>query len=208
MLDKPVVLIGYSGHGYVVGDAAILSGLNLKYYCDKWKSDENPLSLDYLGYEGSVEFKGWSSDFDYILGIGDNKIRRKSWELINAHNFKVLNVIHPSSVISSRISIGDGNFISGNVSINAMTTIENHCILNTGCIIEHDCTVKNGAHIAPGAVLAGGVSVGENSFIGANAVVRQGVKIGDDVIIGAGAVILNDIPSNSIYVGNPGKKLN
>lgn len=208
MLNKPVVLIGYSGHGYVVGDTAIISGLDLKYYCDKFRSDKNPFDLEYLGYEGIPGFKGWNSEFDYILGIGDNWIRRESGELIVSHKFKVLNVIHPSSVISSKISIGDGNFISGNVSINAMVKIENFCILNTGCIIEHDCIIKSGAHIAPGAVLAGGVSVGENSFVGANAVVKQGVRIGNEVIIGAGAVILNDIPSNSIYVGNPGKKIN
>ena len=207
MLNKPVVLIGYSGHGYVVGDAAIMSGFNLRYYCDKNKRDRNPYNLDYLGYEGSNEFKGWSSDFEYILGIGDNNIRLKSGELIVSHNLKVLNVIHPSSVISSNISIGHGNFISGNVTINAMSTIGSYCIINTGSIIEHDCLVKHGAHIAPGAVLAGGVIVGENTFIGANAVVGQGVKIGNDVIIGAGAVILNDIPSNSMYVGNPGKKV-
>lgn len=207
MLDKPVVLVGYSGHGYVVGDAAIMSGLKLKYYCDQNKRDKNPYDLDYLGFEGSNEFEGWSSDFEYILGIGDNLIRRKSGELIVSHNLRVLNVIHPSSIISSNISIGDGNFISGNVTVKAMTSIENFCIINTGCIIEHDCIIKNGAHIAPGAVLAGGVNVGENTFIGANAVVRQGVKIGNDVVIGAGAVILNDIPSNSIYVGNPSRKI-
>jgi acetyltransferase-like isoleucine patch superfamily enzyme len=37
------------------------------------------------------------------------------------------------------------------------------------------------------------------------ATIKQGITIGDDVIIGAGAVIINDIPSNSTVVGNPGR---
>jgi acetyltransferase-like isoleucine patch superfamily enzyme len=63
-------------------------------------------------------------------------------------------------------------------------------------------------HIAPGAVLAGNISVGENSFIGANSVVRQGVKIGSGVILGAGSVVIKNIPDNEIWAGNPAKKLN
>ncbi len=32
-----------------------------------------------------------------------------------------------------------------------------------------------------------------------------GVKIGNNVIIGAGAVVTKNVPSNSVYVGNPAK---
>ena len=30
-----------------------------------------------------------------------------------------------------------------------------------------------------------------------------GVTIGDNVVIGGGSVVVNDIPSNSVAVGNP-----
>lgn len=62
-------------------------------------------------------------------------------------------------------------------------------------------------HIAPGVVLAGNVTVGENSFIGANSVLKQDVKIGSGVTVGAGSVVIKDIPDNEIWVGNPAKKL-
>lgn len=32
-------------------------------------------------------------------------------------------------------------------------------------------------------------------------------KVGNYSLIGSGAVVLNDIPENSIYIGNPAKKL-
>src|SRR5690606_5646520 len=145
---------------------------------------------------------------NYILGIGDNTIRRKVANLIISKSKTLLNVIHPSSVISASAKVGSGNFIAANVTVNALAQIADFCIINTGSIIEHECVVISGAHIAPGSVLAGNVTVGENSFLGANSVVRQGVQIGAGVTVGAGSVVLKDIPDNEIWVGNPAKQIN
>ena len=46
-------------------------------------------------------------------------------------------------------------------------------------------------------------SVGENVTIYSGAVVVGGIEIGDNVEIGANSVITKDIPSNSTVVGNP-----
>ena len=42
MLDKEVVLIGYSGHGFVVAESALMSGLNIKHYTEKEEIKSNP----------------------------------------------------------------------------------------------------------------------------------------------------------------------
>ena len=42
-------------------------------------------------------------------------------------------------------------------------------------------------------------------MISANAVIRTSVTIGKGSIIGANAVVLEDVPSLSIVVGNPGR---
>lgn len=49
------------------------------------------------------------------------------------------------------------------------------------------------------------VQVGNNVFIGANTIVLCNTRIGDNVIVGAGSVVTHDIPSNSVYAGNPAK---
>lgn len=49
------------------------------------------------------------------------------------------------------------------------------------------------------------IIVGNNVWIGANCVLLSEVEIGDNVVIGAGSVVTNNIPSNSIAVGNPCK---
>ncbi|KIC63410.1 acetyltransferase [Chryseobacterium taiwanense] len=203
---KNIVIIGYSGHSFVVLDAAKEMNMNVKYYCEKKRASFNPFEIDYLGNEGSDSFD-WNCADEFILGIGDNKIRQKVANLILSKKKIVLNVVHPSSIISNYAIFGVGNFIAANVTINAFAKILDNCILNTGCIVEHECVIESGVHIAPGAVLAGNVHVGENSFIGANSVVKQGVKIGDAVTVGAGSVVIKDIPDNEIWAGNPAKKL-
>lgn len=207
MPDKnSIAIIGYSGHSFVVLDAAKHMGLDVEYYCEINQVSFNPFEINYLGDEGSESFK-WNSVEEFILGIGDNRIRQKVADLLLSKKKTILNVIHPSSIISNYATFGMGNFIAASVTVNALAKIADNCILNTGCIVEHECSIENGAHIAPGTVLAGNVTVGKNSFIGANTVVKQGVKIGKGVTIGAGSVVIKDIPDNEIWVGNPAKKL-
>jgi sugar O-acyltransferase (sialic acid O-acetyltransferase NeuD family) len=205
--DKKIILSGYSGHGFVVAEAAHQSNMPLLYYSEYNELNTNPFGLYYLGFEGNDSFEGWNEDFDFILGIGDNAIRVKVAQLIKSKNKKISNVIHPTASIGQKVTIGEGNFIARNVSVSPLVSISNYCILNTGCIVEHECVINQGVHIAPGAVLAGNVTVGENTFIGANAVIKQGVVIGKNVIIGAGSVVLKDILDQKKIAGNPAKEI-
>jgi len=52
-----------------------------------------------------------------------------------------------------------------------------------------------------------GIEIGHRVWCGVNVTIIDGVMIGDDVVIGAGSVVCNDIPSNSIAVGVPAKKI-
>ena len=49
------------------------------------------------------------------------------------------------------------------------------------------------------------IIIGDNVWIGANCVILPEVIIGDNVVIGAGSIVCDNIPSNSIAVGNPCK---
>lgn len=205
MLNKNVVLVGYSGHGLVVAEAARLNRFRVKSYTEIEPVKNNPFNLEYLGFEGDPTFGGWAENDYFILGIGDNRIRQKVADRILANGKSTLNVMHPSISLSRMVEMGSGNFFARHVSISLLVRIGSNCILNTGTIIEHECELGNAVHIAPGAVLAGNVKVGNFSFVGANAVVKQGIRIGKNVTIGAGTVVLQDVPDNSTMVGNPGK---
>ncbi len=207
MLDKKNVIIGYSGHAYVVVESFISKGNTVSYYTDLNEASKNPFNLTYLGFESSSNFKGWETPLNYILGIGDNNLREKAANLILSKSMQLVSVIDSNALISKTAYIGLGVFASKGVLVNAFSKIGNFAILNTGCIIEHECEIGIAAHIAPGAVLAGNVKVGNRSYVGANSVIKQGIEIGDDVIIGAGSVIIEHVKSNTKLVGNPGRSI-
>lgn len=200
-----ILLVGYSGHAFVVAEAALLAGFQINGYTDLLEADTNPFDLTYAGFEGGKSFNYWDNRTKFILGVGDNKLRRRVAGLIHAHNSHLITVIHTRSVISPRTTIGTGVFVGANVSVNFDVRIGEGTILNTGCIVEHGCRIGDFAHVAPGAVLLGDVQIGEGAFIGSNAVIRQGIKIGSGVTVGMGSVVTRDLSDNVVVVGNPAK---
>lgn len=52
------------------------------------------------------------------------------------------------------------------------------------------------------------IVVGNNVFIGQNCIILPGVTIGDNVVIGAFSIVNKDVPSNSVFAGNPAKYIN
>jgi sugar O-acyltransferase (sialic acid O-acetyltransferase NeuD family) len=195
-----LVIIGYSGHSYVCIETAIYLGIEVVGYYDIEEKLINPYNINYLGSENNLI----KSDTNLFIAIGNNNLRHQVFEKLSLNNY-FSTLIHPNSIISSTTSVSSNVFISAGAIVNAYAKIGHGCIINTSSIIEHECDIDDFVHIAPGAVLAGNVKVGKKSFIGANATIKQGITIGEDVIVGAGAVIINDIPSNSTVVGNPGR---
>lgn len=205
MLDNRVILIGYSGHAYVVVDIAIENQYKIIGYAEKSMVQNDPFNLVYAGYEKELNFFENKEDVGFLIGIGDNYIRERIYNLITSKNADIKTLISNTASISQSAKVNKGTFINKNVSINALAIVGSNVILNTACIIEHECEISDSVHIGPGAVLAGNVFVGERSFIGANSFIKQGVKIGKDVIVGAGTVVLYDIPDGKKIVGNPSR---
>ena len=85
------------------------------------------------------------------------------------------------------VTLGDGVMISSNCSISSVT---------------HHKEPKRRAEtiIRP-------VVIGSNVWIGTGAIILPGVTIGENAIVGAGAVVTRDVPAQSIYAGNPARRL-
>lgn len=201
-----MILIGYSGHAFVVYGILNAAGKKLTGYCDMEEKAFNPFGLTYFGKETSETALQALRQNDFFIAIGDNAIRNKIYEQLAKKDLLPVNAVHPSSVIDPSVVIAEhGVMIAANATLNPLAKIGTGVICNTGCIIEHECVVEAFAHIGPGAVLCGNVQVGSQTFVGANAVIRQGIRIGKNVMIGAGAVVVKDVPDNTTVVGVPAK---
>ena len=202
-----LVLIGYSGHAFVVYDIAKAMGLSTEAYCDYEEKSSNPHQLTYLGNENEPGTFELLKGCKYFVSIGDNAARKKITLNLLDKIGEPINVIYPGATVSDNVGLDNGIMVSFQVSINAFSEIGKGVICNTGCIIEHECKIGDFAHIAPGAVLCGNVEIGEGTLVGANAVVKPGIHIGKNVTIGSGTVVVKDVPDNRVVVGNPQKTL-
>lgn len=204
-MTKPVVIIGYSGHGLVVAEVLRCAGIEIMGYCDISEKTYNPFNIRYLGPE-DVFFDS-AIDCQFIVAIGDNSIRRRVQEKLEAKKYRAANAVHPSAVIGADVHLGAGILICPNVVINPAVHIADGAILNTNVVIEHECSVGGYCHIAPGTVLCGNVQIDQNTFVGAQSVIIQGLTIGSGVTIGAGSVVIHSIEQGSRVAGNPARDI-
>lgn len=201
-MSKEVVIVGYSGHAFVVVDALHSSGYNVIGYCETEEKKANPYAIKFLGSEDKLTSY---SGLQFVIGIGDNSLREKVQLKLEKLGSNFVNAVHSSAIISSTARMGKGNLVSAGAAINSMAQIGNGVICNTKTVIEHECVLEDFVHIGPGTVLCGNVRVGKNTLIGAGSVVIPNITIGKNVVIGAGSVVVKNVPDNAILKGNPAK---
>lgn len=192
------ILMGAGGHASVVASAIEAKNQEIDCVFDLNTSISHLDGIQNKGEYNPAEFP----TAKMILAIGDNVVRKRLSPTIQ-HDFGT--VIHPSAVVDQFVFVGEGSQILHGAIINRRTKLGKHCIVNTKASIDHDCTIEDFVHIAPGATLCGGVTIGEGTLIGAGATVLPHVHIGKNVRVGAGAVVTSSLPDNVTSVGVPGK---
>lgn len=200
-----LLILGAGGHGKVVCEIAQLM--------KKWDMicflDDNKVGKEVNGIKVIGSFKDigqFKREFSHaFVAIGDN-VKRLEWlHYVEAMNFELPVLIHPSSIISKNVQIGKGTVIMPGCVINTNTTIGKGCIINTKASIDHDCEIEDGVHISPGVTIGGSVKIGSKTWICIGATIINNINIGENSIIAAGATVISDIPSNVMAAGIPAK---
>ena len=200
--SQATLIIGYSGHAYVVLDILQSQNVSVVGYCDAVEKAFNPFQLQYLGKETDDYPLSILAQAGFFVCVGHNAIRAKVLNQLTTRLDKpAINVIHNQAVCSPYVvwHPEGGILVAANAVVNAFAKIGKGVICNISCSIDHECVIGDYVHIAPSATLCGNVRVGDYSLIGANAVVKPNITIGKNVVVEAGAVVLQDIPDNSFY---------
>ena len=110
---------------------------------------------------------------------------------------------------NSNLEIGEDTFVNYECWFNTAGKIT----IGRKCNIAYKVTFVTSTHEVAdtgrraGNPISKGIVVGDGTWIGANVTILPGVNIGSGVIIAAGTVVVHDCEDNSIYAGNPAKKI-
>lgn len=204
---RRLALLGASGHGKVVADAALAGGWDaVEFFDDAWPQLQSNGPWSVTGDSTALmarlgEFQG------VIVSIGDCAVRLDKHRALQAAGAPLATVVHPAAVVSRQAMLGAGTVVMAGAVVNIDAIVGQAGIINTGATVDHDCHLGDAVHICPGAHLSGNVQIGHGSWVGVGAAVKQGITLGARVMVGAGAVVVLAVPDGFTVVGNPAATL-
>jgi sugar O-acyltransferase (sialic acid O-acetyltransferase NeuD family) len=141
----------------------------------------------------------------FFVASGSNEFREKCFAFLSLNNLSLVNVIHPSAVISSTTLLGKGIFVGANVVTTNNVRVGDGVILNTSSTLDHDNIVGDFVNISPGCHTSGRVKIENKVFMGTGVVVLPDITIYERAIVGAGAVVTKNVERGTTVVGVPAR---
>jgi len=208
---EEIIVIGGGGHAKVV--ISILKKLKeyrIHGYTDPRNNGEL-LRVPYLGLDSELSALTSRSQIrNAVLAVGQiglGKSRHDIWYRLRSLQLAFPTIVSPDAIVNDEVVLGDGAVLMDGAIINTGAKLGVGVIANTHCTIEHDATLADWVHIAPGATISGGVSVGRFAMIGAGATVLEGRNIAAETIVGAGATVVHDLVEPGVYIGTPARRI-
>lgn len=186
----PIVIIGGGGHAAVLAETARAAGFDIAGYTAPAASERN--FADYLGDDAALEGRFLPGSVALVIGVGSvapTRLRSDLYRGFVARGYGFATIVHPSAVVSPSAKLGRGAQVLAGCVVQTGVVIAENVILNTRASIDHDSAVGAHTHIAPGAVLCGGVTIGECAHVGPGAVLIQNSNIPDNGFVRAGEVV-------------------
>lgn len=142
-----------------------------------------------------------------IIAIANPQVKKRIAKAAAEVGFQFPNLIHPSVVIGSNLTLGQGNIICAGSILSTEACLHDFITINPQCGIGHESTLKSYSTMYWGVHIGGNTIIHEECELGTHSCVLQGLNITNNVILGAGAVAVKSIEASGTYVGIPAKKV-
>lgn len=210
-MSRLIGIFGTSGQARECADIADALGFGVFFVGEPGQENE-------IGIKGarviSEEEVGQIENAEFIIGIGDGKVRREI-----AGRFPTLsfcNLIHPAATMGigqrQELDKCTGTIVSAGVRLSNNIRVGNFSLFNLNSTVSHDCAIGDFSTISPSVSIAGNVVLGDCVFVGIGANISNGksdrkLKIHSGTVIGAGAVVIEDCDGDSTYAGVPAVRI-
>lgn len=210
---KDIVIYGFGGLGREI--ATLLISIN------KITPTWNLIGYIDDGYEigtenkygrvlGNADFlNNYKEPLAVIIAIATPSIIQKISDKLTNNNLYFPNIIAPDVLCFDKDSLkmGKGNLITYGCRLSCNITLGNFNLLN-GCVsLGHDVIMGDFNTMFPDVRVSGETVIGNSNFFGARTFVAQRLKIGEKTRFAAGSIVLCKTRSNSLYMGNPARKI-
>jgi len=210
---KKIAIFGTSGFAREVADICIELEYKLILFLSAPGEDNDCISGMEVKSESEVE-ELHRNGFDFAMGMGDPKVRKKI--SLNYKHLNFPNLIHPDTSFGlnqlDEISKSKGNIICAGCRLTNNIVFGNFIVLNHNTCIGHDSIICDFVSAMSGALIAGNVELSECSYLGSGSIILQGsyhkkIKIGENTVIGTASLVIKSVKPNITVFGVPCKQI-
>lgn len=209
-MSKEIYALGVGHNTPVMLDLAIGCGYDIVglYHFNNERTGEVDHGYRILGSYDDL----WKSDslsgMNFLLTMGDIRIRGEISTQILAKGGHIPTLIHPSAVVSRFAKVSDcGVCIFPFVFIQSDSEICDHSVILSHVNISHNSKISNNCFIAGNAVIGAYTNVEEYVFIGQGALIISGKcsSLGRHSFVGAGALVTKSVAPFTAVAGFPAR---
>lgn len=205
---KDIIIVGAGGCGREV--ANWIEDINKEK--ETWNIlgfiDDNLNVLDVVPSKykviGSISNHSPKRNTYYAMGIATPAIKKEIAEIMMKRGAEFVSIIHPSTKIYSEIPLGRGIITYPNAKISTGCKVGDFVNIQS-TIVGHDVTIEDYVTVSSSCGITGGVKLREGCFLADHAVIAVGLEIGKNSYVGIGSVVIRDVKEGTKVFGNPAR---
>ena len=207
---KDLIIVGASGFGREM--VKYIEDINREKPTWRLKGfiDDNLHALD--GYPCDYKVIGAIKDWqpseieEFVCALAFPEVKRKVVELLKEKGARFITLIHPTAMLHTYCSIGEGTVITPHSVISANAKVGDFVSV-LGSNVAHDASVGDFSTLSGKCALNGHVQCGKMVYMGCGVLVAPSKKIGDGATVGIGSVVISNVKAGTAVFGNPAKKM-